>query len=62
MGLPELASHASSAQQNGHKGTDVFASASEFDSTLEKLSPHLLARLSLHPGALLTQPAWLITS
>ncbi|CAL8471059.1 g10601 [Coccomyxa elongata] len=51
MGLPELGTYASPGGHRGKKyGDDFMTRPSEFDSTLEKLSPHLLARLSLHPG------------
>jgi hypothetical protein len=51
MGLPEFAPYTRAARTNVHKSDEAFATGSDFDSTLEKLSPHLLARLSLHPGA-----------
>lgn len=51
MGPPEFAAYAALDPCSGHKGSNVFAPSSEFDSTLEKLSPQLLARLSLNPGA-----------
>ncbi|BDA45339.1 hypothetical protein COCOBI_07-1260 [Coccomyxa sp. Obi] len=51
MGLPELGPYASPGRHSGQKyGDDFITRSSEFDSTLEKLSPHLLARLSLQPG------------
>ncbi|KAK9901272.1 hypothetical protein WJX75_003576 [Coccomyxa subellipsoidea] len=50
MGLPEFAPYTRAARTNVHKSDEAFATGSDFDSTLEKLSPHLLARLSLHPG------------
>ncbi len=52
MGLPELGPYANRGGHSGQKyGNDFTTRASEFDATLEKLSPHLLARLSLQPGA-----------